>query len=316
MRFVQQVALVAETGSISFSELTRVSAALQKQASRDLERYWDITATVDPFVSLDDVPPGYWPIVVQDEIPYDAAGIHLDKDGQPYSLVTASDEWSLTASHELLEMLVDPFGNRLIAGVSPKPGQGRVEFLVEVSDPSEDVAFSYHANGVRVSDFYTPRYFDPVASQGVQYSFTGAITKPREVLRGGYLSWHEPIHDHWWQMTWFTGSKPTFRDLGPLTAKGGIRAQIDALTAKHKMDVLGIKSLPDRKDAKKSERSTARTAILAAAAVPARPSPRASLLASPKADSGQQFSPEVYRTSEAKATSLRKQIKAVLRKTK
>ncbi len=314
MRFVQQVALVAETESISFSELTRVSAALQKQASRDLERYWDITATVDPFVSLDDVPPGYWPIIVRDDIPYEAAGIHIDKDGQPLSLVTASDEWSLTASHELLEMLVDPFGNRLIAGVSPMPGQGRVEFLVEVSDPSEDVAFSYHANGVRVSDFYTPRYFDPVAAQGVQYSFTGAIKQPREVLKGGYLSWHEPVSDHWFQMTWFTGNKPTFRDLGPLTARGGIRAQIDALTSKHKMKVMGL----GKKEARKAEKSVAMAGVLASVttAPGTRSGSRASLMESPRAASGQRFSVDVYRTSEAKASALRKQIKAVLRKAK
>ena len=31
-------------------------------------------------------------------------------------------------------MLVDPFGNRLVAGASPKLDQGRVSFLVEVSD--------------------------------------------------------------------------------------------------------------------------------------------------------------------------------------
>ena len=41
----------------------------------------------------------------------------------------AEDVWSLTASHECLEMLADPFGNRLIAGDSPKPDQGRVQIL-------------------------------------------------------------------------------------------------------------------------------------------------------------------------------------------
>ena len=48
-----------------------------------------------------------------------ALGIHLDKHNQPFALVTASsdkDVWSLTASHELAEMIVDPFGDRLVAG--------------------------------------------------------------------------------------------------------------------------------------------------------------------------------------------------------
>jgi hypothetical protein len=71
-----------------------------------------------------------------------AAGIHEDRNGQPFASITASsvlDQWSLTASHEALEMLVDPWGNRLVAGDSPKSDQARVSFLVEVSDPSESV---------------------------------------------------------------------------------------------------------------------------------------------------------------------------------
>ena len=163
-----------------------------------------------------------------------AAGIHLDKDYQPFSLITSSsdlDTWSLTASHEELEMLVDPFGNRLVAGDSPKADQDRVEFLVEVADPSEDAEFAYTVNGILVSDFYTPRFFDPIVCSGVRYSFTGAITEPRQVLRGGYLSWHDPVSDDWWQEIWFSGSAPSFRNLGPLEAKGeSLRSQIDRRT--------------------------------------------------------------------------------------
>src|SRR5918911_1737379 len=88
-------------------------------------------ATVAAFPTLEDVPVGYWPMIVRDDIGQPgAAGIHLDKDGQPFALITMSDSWSLTASHEMLEMLADPFGNRVIPGRSPRRGQGRVEFLV------------------------------------------------------------------------------------------------------------------------------------------------------------------------------------------
>jgi hypothetical protein len=227
---LRQLGLVSETTSIDFAELSRVSAAIQKQTSRDLAPLWDISATVDAFNKLEDVPIGYWPILVQDDIGVDAAGIHLDKDNQPYALVTSGDGWSLTASHEALEMLVDPFGNRLVAGDSPKPDQGRVEFLVEVCDPSEANEFSYTANGIVVSDFYSPNYFDPVQADGVRYSFTGAIKEPRQVLRGGYLSWHEPVSDHWWQLQYF-GSEPQFKDLGVLQAgQGSLRTMIDRLT--------------------------------------------------------------------------------------
>jgi len=223
---------VSETQSISFSELGRVSAALQKQAVRDLGPVWNIQSTVDAFARLEDVPIGTWPIVVEDNINTPgAAGVHEDKDGQPFALVMAESGWSLTASHELIEMLVDPFGRRLTEGQSPKPGQGRVEFLVEPCDPSEATQFAYLINGVTVSDFYMPKYFSTVFNSADRYSHTGVIKKPRQVLKGGYLSWHDPVTDHWFQETFFQGNTPKFRDLGQLTASAkSFRRQIYDVT--------------------------------------------------------------------------------------
>src|SRR5262245_48603521 len=229
---VTELALVADTPHVSTSELNRVTAALQKQAIRDFQPIWDMISTVDAFDTMDDVPIGYWPMIVRDDIDQPgAAGVHLDKNGQPLALIQYSDSWSLTASHEMLEMLADPFGNRLVAGQSPKPDQGRVEFLVEVSDPSEDAQFGYTVNGVLVSDFFTPRFYDPVTVDGVRYSFTGAITAPRTILHGGYISWHDVESDHWWQQIWFGTPQPQFRDLGRLTmSQGSLRSAIDSRT--------------------------------------------------------------------------------------
>jgi hypothetical protein len=84
VEFIQQMALVSEVEQISQSELSRASAALQKQLTRDFGPIWDINATIDAFARLDDVPLTYWPVLVQDDIHVDAAGIHLDKNGQPF----------------------------------------------------------------------------------------------------------------------------------------------------------------------------------------------------------------------------------------
>jgi hypothetical protein len=236
---LRQVGLITQSASVSFSDLTRVAAALSKQVARDFAPLWDIQATVDAFHRLQDLPLGYWPVVVKDNIGFNAAGIHLDRNNQPYALVTAGRDWSLTASHEVLEMLADPFGNRVMAGDSPMSNQGRVEFLVEVCDPSEATQFGYSVNSILVSDFYTTHYFDPVRAAGVQYSFTGAITEPRQVLQGGYLSWRDPVTDEWWQETFFTGNRPRFRKLGRLTAKGSsLRSQIDQMTNKDSLQAM------------------------------------------------------------------------------
>jgi hypothetical protein len=231
---LQQVALVSQAPSVPLSEVMRVSAALQKQASRDFAPLWNVNATVDGFAKLADVPLGYWPVIVRDDVgdKWDAAGIHLDNSGQPFALVQASDDWPLTASHETLEMLADPFGERVIAGPAPKEArkQGRVEFLVEVCDPSEGAAFGYTVNDVLVSDFYTPQFFDPVYAAGVRYSFTGAITRPRHILKGGYISWHNTTNDHWYQLQWFTNKK-VVADLGVFAASSkSSREWVDSRT--------------------------------------------------------------------------------------
>jgi hypothetical protein len=229
--FIQQLALVSETDNIGLPEVTRVAAALDKQATRDFAPIWEINSSIHAFARLEDVPLGYWPMIIQDNIGFPgAAGIHLDKDGQPYALISSGESWAKTASHETMEMLADPFGNRVIAGPSIMEGQGRVDYLVEVSDPSEAAEFAYTVNDFLVSDFYTPSYFDPVKAAGVRYSFTGAITEPRQVLKDGYLSWHEPVSDHWFQANYFD-AQLKFEDLGLIDAsKGSLRSQIDAMT--------------------------------------------------------------------------------------
>src|SRR3712207_315377 len=103
---LRQVAPVSESRKVKLGDLARVAAALQKQATRDLVQFWQVKATVDHFPTPEDVPIGYWPIVIMDDIHQSgAAGIHLDKNGQLFALVIADhsrDVWSLTTSHELV----------------------------------------------------------------------------------------------------------------------------------------------------------------------------------------------------------------------
>ena len=217
---IKQVALVSIDPQIPAATVMRISAALQKQATRDLGPIWDVSATVDAFDQLGHVPIGTWPIIIGGDVPPGAGGVHTDENGQPLALVRPFQDINTlcqVCSHEMLEMLVDPFGSRFVAGDSPMTEQGRVKFLVEVGDPSEAAEFGYSINNLLVSDFYTPQYFDPVQSAGVRYSFTGAIKEPRQVLRGGYLSWQDPISKHFFQERRIDSDEPEFVDLGILT---------------------------------------------------------------------------------------------------
>src|SRR5947209_14862337 len=109
MIMINHLAVVSQTKHVSLNKLAVAAAALQKQVQRDFKRYWDVEAPVHAFGGLQDVPLGYWQLIVRDAIPFDAAGIHLNEDnGQPYALVRWSTNWTLTLSHEALEMLADP----------------------------------------------------------------------------------------------------------------------------------------------------------------------------------------------------------------
>lgn len=217
-----------ESKRVDAGDLTRVAAALQKQVLDDFVPVWRRPATVDSFLRLEDVPLDYWPMIVRDDIPYDAQGIHLDNQWGPYSLILWDAGWSLTASHECLEMLADPYGRRLRKGLSPRAGQGDVQFLVEVCDPCEADRYAYAVNGVAVSDFYTSQYFAASAATGRRYSYTGSVRRPRQVLPGGYLSWRVPPTSHWWQQRYF-GATPQIVNLGAMPKGGNPRTFTDRL---------------------------------------------------------------------------------------
>jgi hypothetical protein len=191
----RHIALVPEFG-LNPSELARVSAALQKQVTRDLAPVWGVSATVDSFPSLEDVPAGYWPIVVTFRTLAGEAGIHIDRNGHPYALVEMCPSWSVTASHICLEMVTDPFGSRTFPGVSPRAEQGDVEFSGGICDPCEHPDYAYLVNDVLVSDFCTPAFFEPMSKD--RRCFTGTVKEALEVLPGGHMCWYDPATNGWW----------------------------------------------------------------------------------------------------------------------
>ena len=66
------LALVSEVPGHDPSDLANVSAALQRQAIRDFAPIWEHEgATVDAFSCLEDVPVGYWPMIVVEDVKRD-----------------------------------------------------------------------------------------------------------------------------------------------------------------------------------------------------------------------------------------------------
>jgi hypothetical protein len=239
---VIQVGLVDTTGKIAVDLMHAAAAALNLQVARDLPQYWPVQATVRFLPSATHLPPGVWPVQLVKTLPPGEGGYHMNKHNQPYSKVIASpdsDDWTVDASHETLEMLVDPYGNKLqsstslqIVGGKIEDGTGDFEYLVEACDPCEADAYAYEIQGIRVSDFITPHFYDASATPGTNYSFKGNIKAPRQLLPGGYISFVNTEADRVQQILWVDpNSPPTLNDLGPADAKArSLREWVDGHT--------------------------------------------------------------------------------------
>ncbi len=213
-----QVTLVDQTHSIDPSLLHHAAIALNTQATKDLPSCWaGISANVSYAPSIASVPHGAWPVFLVRKLPPGEGGFHLDKANQPYAKVIAAkddDSWTVDASHEIMEMLVDPFGNRMhasqaisISGNDVVDSQGTFNYLVEACDPCEANKFAYEITGIAVSDFITPHFYDASVTPGTQYSFKGNIKRPRQLLPGGYISYIQE-DGQWNQILWVDPDKP------------------------------------------------------------------------------------------------------------
>ena len=166
------------------TDLSKLVAALNKQMQRDFVPIRGYPATL---YSAQNAKPGEWQVVFLDDADAaNALGYHdLTKDGQPVSkvfvktTVAAGQKVSVTASHELLEMMIDP-GAQLWAQNS----NGRF-YAYEMCDAVEDK--EYEIDGVPVSDFLYPSFFESWhRARSVQFDHLGKVAQPFQTLQNGY----------------------------------------------------------------------------------------------------------------------------------
>ena len=233
---MQQVAIYDETKKIKFTDLQDVAKAIQQQVSNELKADWGVNAEIVAYSNVESIPYHAWGVTIKNKLDIDVYGYHfVDDNGKPYAVLQYRDDWTLTLSHEIVEMLCNPNGDRLMSSenffccsdcaegkgecenIVPAEVNGVKEVLVEVSDPSQAPNFGYYltvgSRKVLVSDYYLPSFFtDTLAIKGKKYSRTGAITRPKQILEGGYVSFKNRTGE-WWQAFKVEG-KLLFRKVG------------------------------------------------------------------------------------------------------
>ncbi len=160
-------------------------AAMQTYIDDSIVPVWGTPATL---VKADGFQKGAWAMVFLDDA--DQAGAlayhDLTPDGFPVAKVFVrttlenNDLVSVSASHELVEMLVDPAINLMTTGPDPK-----TIYAYESADPVE--ALSFDVDGIAMSDFVYPSYFEVFHPAGsVQFDQMNKVNKPFQILSGGY----------------------------------------------------------------------------------------------------------------------------------
>jgi hypothetical protein len=204
-----KVAVLNASSVLKDSEIGKAMPALQTQVHRDFASAWGIDADLVAVPKGSNPPSGAWWLVILDSSDVAGAlGYHdLTSEGLPLGKVFAETDrtnglqWTVTASHELLEMLADPDIN--LAAYVDQPGGGIRLYAYEVCDPCEADEFGYQLDGTFVSDFVHPAWFESFRKAGsTQFDQQSRIKEPFQLLSGGYIGIFDcPSGNGWTQIT-------------------------------------------------------------------------------------------------------------------
>jgi hypothetical protein len=201
------VSVINASDAVNDDECGALTNALQTQVSRDFAPAWHIDAKLT-FVPKGQKPPAgtWWLSILDNTDRARVLGHHdLSPDGLPIGKSFAGTdkhygyEWTVTASHELLEMLVNPDVN-LTVHVYAAQGNGSF-YAYEVCDPCEDDEYAYDIGTIKVCNFVYPAYFQTFRTEGsARFDHGNRLTKPvPAILPAGYISAYDMTGTGGWQ---------------------------------------------------------------------------------------------------------------------
>jgi hypothetical protein len=201
---------------VADEEIHAAIRSINRQVMYDFQPYWSLGATLrlegrselrpDPD-SLADMRGDAVLYVWSGADVDDALGYHdQNHRGIPFGFVFTElskeigEPWSVTLSHEAIELIGDPEVNLLVQGPHPGEPDKLVFHWYELCDAVQ--AETYRIEGVEVSNFVLPLYFTGSDERGGRNDFLGRGHK-RGPLRsfgintGGYIGFFNPeTNDH------------------------------------------------------------------------------------------------------------------------
>ncbi len=198
---------------IKDEELQSTIRAINRQINEDYTPYWSLGATLrlegrsgkQPEKEKPEDMRGEAVIYLWDEVNVDDALGYHDKNysGIPFGFVFTElskemgENWTVTLSHEVLELIGDPEANLLVMGPHPNPAENNrnVFHWYEMCDAVQ--AQSYKIDDIEVSNFVLPLYFTGTDEFEGRNDFLGRITKGKSLTSfgispGGYVGFFDP----------------------------------------------------------------------------------------------------------------------------
>jgi hypothetical protein len=130
--------------------------------------------------------------IVDENLLPGALGFHdLNAADLPFGFVFVLDpnDWTVTLSHEVLELILDPTVNLFVPGPDPRDAQNIVLHSYEACDAVERT--SYMIDGIAVSNFLTPSYFTIGEAPGARNDFLGVNVKSFGVTQGSHIAFFD-----------------------------------------------------------------------------------------------------------------------------
>ena len=200
------IAIINASTVLQDSDFTAYVAAQQRQVDYDFAPLWGKSAHF-VFVGKGSQPPaGSWHMAFLDDADQAGAlGYHDETaDGHPLGKVfvkttmTYGGIWTVTGSHECLEMLGDPDICRCTF-MQTTDTAGTI-YAYEASDAVEADELGYDVDGVKLSDFVTQEWFDPGHyTTAAGYSFKKHVNAPLQLAPGGYIGYFKVGRGSGWQ---------------------------------------------------------------------------------------------------------------------
>lgn len=200
-------------GKITDEQVHLAIRAINRQISEDFEPYWHLGGSLRLEGRSTRQPPrqdAYPPDMRGDAVLYlwgdedvdNALGYHdRNHAGIPYGFVFTrlADEigepWTVTLSHEALELIGDPEVNLLVQGPHPADPNKLVFHWYEMCDAVQDE--TYTIDDITMSNFILPLYFTSEGEPGSRNDFLGRIHSGQALQSfginpGGYVGFFNP----------------------------------------------------------------------------------------------------------------------------